>query len=157
MPADVLVSQLNTLFSRFDKLCDSLGVDKIKTIGDAYLAVGGLPGGREDHVAAVAELGLEMVRETSEMPPLEGREWGIRVGIHTGLVVAGVIGTHKFVYDVWGDTVNTASRMESHSLAGRIQISAATRAALGNRFELEPRGLVDIRGKGMMETYFLKP
>jgi class 3 adenylate cyclase len=96
-----------------------------------------------------------------EMVDVVAKETGLklqaRIGIHTGPIVAGVIGTHKFVYDVWGDTVNTASRMEAHSLAGRIQISAATRAALGNRFELEPRGLVDIRGKGMMETYFLKP
>ena len=78
-----------------------------------------------------------------------------RIGIHTGPIVAGVIGTHKFVYDVWGDTVNTASRMESHSLPGRIQISAAIRAALGDGFSLEPRGMMDIKGKGMMETYFL--
>jgi adenylate cyclase len=91
----------------------------------------------------------------SECPDTTGLELKARIGIHSGPITAGVIGTHKFVYDVWGDTVNTASRMESHSLPGRIQVSAVTRVLLGDRFKLEPRGLIDIKGKGMMETFFL--
>ena len=155
LAADVLVVQLNGLFSRFDALCDSLGVEKIKTIGDAYLAVGGLPGGRQDHVTAVAEAALGMLEATADLPPLDGRAWRIRIGVHTGPVVAGVIGTRKFVYDVWGDTVNTASRLESSSEPGRVHVSRAVADALDERFGLEPRGTVELKGEGAVETFYL--
>jgi adenylate cyclase len=150
-----LVRLLNGLFSEFDRLALKLGVEKIKTIGDAYMLVGGLPEPRADHADAVADMALAMIetveRMNCDLPiPLQ-----MRIGIHSGDVAAGVIGTHKFAYDIWGDAVNIASRMESHSLPNRIQISAATHGHLRERFRLEPHGSVDIKGKGPMETYFL--
>jgi class 3 adenylate cyclase len=149
------VKILNDVFSIFDDIADKHRVEKIKTIGDAYMAAGGIPDPQPDHAARVASLAprmLQAVRSISEATALPLRA---RIGIHSGAVVAGVLGTRKFVYDVWGDTVNTASRMESHSLPGRIQVSAATRAALGPGFTFEPRGALEIKGKGLMETWFL--
>ena len=155
LSADRIIEFLSRIFSAFDRLAVEHGVEKIKTIGDAYMVAAGIPEPQSDHVMRIVSLAPRMLKAVDAIGSETGLNLQARIGIHTGPIVAGVIGTHKFVYDVWGDTVNTASRMESHSLPGRIQISAATRAALGDGFSLEPRGMMDIKGKGMMETYFL--
>jgi adenylate cyclase len=150
-----LVRLLDDIFSAFDVMAEAQGLEKIKTIGDAYMVVGGLPTPRPDHAQAVAEVALNMVEYidrsfASFHPPLK-----IRVGINSGPVIAGIIGRHKFNYDLWGDTVNTASRMESHSLPGRIQVTAATYEALRKAYTFEPRGEIEVKGKGLMPTWFL--
>ena len=150
-----LVHLLNRLFSEFDRLALSLGIEKIKTIGDAYMLVGGLPEPRADHAHVVADMALAMIGVVEQMNLDLPTPMQMRIGIHSGDVVAGVIGTHKFAYDIWGDAVNIASRMESHSMPNRIQVSAATQQHLHKHFRLEPHGNVDIKGKGIMETYFL--
>ncbi|MCA1727663.1 MAG: hypothetical protein LC722_08465 [Actinobacteria bacterium] len=150
-----LVAELNRLFSEFDALCERHEVEKIKTIGDAYLAVGGLPGTRADHAAAVADLALGMLEAVFRVNASTGRDWRIRIGVHTGPAVAGVIGTRKFVYDVWGDTVNVASRLESTSEPGRVHVSDQVAGALGASFTVEPRGTVELKGKGETATFLL--
>jgi class 3 adenylate cyclase len=152
----LLVSELNKLFSEFDALCERTEVEKIKTIGDAYLAVGGLPGTRTDHATAVAELALGMVEAVERLNRSSDRNWRIRIGVHSGPAVAGVIGTRKFVYDVWGDTVNVASRLESSAEPNRIHVSEPVAEALRGSFDLEPRGTVDLKGKGKTESYLLR-
>lgn len=155
LTADRTIDFLSRIFSAFDRLAAELGVEKIKTIGDAYMVAAGIPEAQSDHAERIAALAPRMLDAVSAIAQSTALELQARIGIHTGPITAGVIGTHKFVYDVWGDTVNTASRMESQSLPGRIQISATTRAALGDRFRLERRGIIEVKGKGMMETYFL--
>ena len=151
----VLVNNLNGIFSAFDDLCRKLQIEKIKTIGDAYMAAAGLPVPRPDHAEVIADfalamlVALERVNATAEVP------FQMRIGIHTGPVVAGVIGSHRFLYDVWGDTVNLASRMESHGLPGRIHVSPQTSRILAGRYDLEPRGLISLRGIGKIKTSFL--
>ncbi len=157
IPVATVVSSLNEMFSAFDVACAAFGVEKIKTIGDAYMAAAGLPGsgsgaGSEaSHVHAAADLALAMLAVVDEAGP----PWRIRVGIHSGPVVAGVIGTSKFVYDLWGDAVNVASRLEATSAPGRIQVSQSIVAAAGDAFAFEPRGMVDLKGKGATSTCFL--
>jgi adenylate cyclase len=155
LPPDRTIDLLTRIFSAFDRLAAEHGVEKIKTIGDAYMAAAGVPERQADHAIRIAMLAPRMLAAVDDIAKATDLKLQARIGIHTGPIVAGVLGTHKFVYDVWGDTVNTASRMESHSLPGRIQVSAATRNALGDRFTFEPRGTMEIKGKGMMETYFL--
>ena len=152
----LLVSELNRLFSEFDAICARSGMEKIKTIGDAYLAVGGLPGTREDHVAAAGEMALSMMEALVRVNRAGTGGWRIRIGVHTGPAVAGVIGTWKFVYDVWGDTVNVASRLESTSLPDHIHVSATVARELGAAFETESRGVVHLKGTDDAETFFLR-
>jgi class 3 adenylate cyclase len=145
---------VNRLFSEFDALCSELGVEKIKTIGDAYLAVAGLTG-EGDHLAAVCELALGMLEAVERVATTAQATWRIRIGVHAGPAVAGVIGMRKFAYDVWGDTVNVASRLEASSEPGRIHVSARIADELGDRFVFESRGSIELKGKGETETCFL--
>jgi class 3 adenylate cyclase len=154
--ASDVVELLNAIFSAVDRLAIENGIEKIKTIGDAYMAVAGLPEPRDDHAQAVARLALAMREVVGEVSQHHGENLKIRIGIHTGNTVAGVIGMHKFAYDVWGDTVNTASAMESHGIPNEIQVSHTSFMRLCDRFVLEPRGSIEIKGKGHMETYFLR-
>jgi class 3 adenylate cyclase len=151
-----LVVRLNALFSAFDDAAVELGLEKIKTIGDAYMVVGGLPSPHQDHPGAIAEMALRMQAIVRQNAAEHGDDLDVRIGISTGPVVAGVIGKRKFVYDVWGDTVNTASRMESHSEPGRIQLTAMSHARLEQRFRMIPRGTIEVKGKGPMSTFFLE-
>ena len=153
-PQDV-VRALNEMFSTFDDLADSLGIEKIKTIGDAYMAVAGLRGDK-DHAHTIAEMALGMVRSVAKFNRFD-EPINVRIGIHTGPAVAGVIGKKKFIYDVWGDTVNIASRMESHGLPGEVHVTEATHALLESDYDFEARGEIEVKGKGMMRTWFLRP
>jgi class 3 adenylate cyclase len=165
-PTEV-VGLLNEVFSTCDRLADQFGLEKIKTVGDAYMVVGGLhpdpARGRADsagHRSAtnaedVADMGLAMLEELARIRGAAGVGLQVRVGMHVGPAVAGVIGRRKFIYDVWGDTVNMASRMESTGVAGRLQVARETYERLGGRFELERRGMVDVKGKGALETWFI--
>jgi class 3 adenylate cyclase len=156
LPPEGLVRLLNRVFSEFDRLADRHGLEKIKTIGDAYMVAGGIPRERPDHAEAVADMALDMLAVTRGLAEELGVPLRLRVGIHSGPVVAGVIGVRKFIYDLWGDTVNIASRMESHGVPGEIQVSAETARRLVGRFRLEPRGEIEVKGKGPMATCLLK-
>jgi class 3 adenylate cyclase len=150
-----LVYLLNKIFSKFDDLAEQHRLEKIKTIGDAYMVVSGLPLPREDHAEAIAAMALDMQSEILHLKQEIGQNISIRIGINSGPVVAGIIGTKKFIYDLWGDTVNTASRMESHGIPDRIHLTAATYEQLQDKFIFEQRGLMVVKGKGEMLTYLL--
>jgi guanylate cyclase len=145
---------LNQVFSYFDDLAEHYGVEKIRTIGDNYMVAAGVPEPRPDHAQALARLALDMMDYVGRYPGRD-RQLQFRIGINSGPAVAGVIGQRKFQYDLWGDTVNVASRMESQGQPGKIQISHNTHDLLGGEFACQPRGPVQIRGKGQMETWFL--
>jgi class 3 adenylate cyclase len=150
-----VVAVLDEVFSAFDDLAARFGLEKIKTIGDAYMAVAGVPAPRPDHVEAAADMAIAMQSTLRGVCSTLGLDMHLRIGLNTGPVVAGVIGRHRFIYDLWGDTVNLASRMESTSLPDRIQVTEAVFDRLRGMFEFEPRGEVDVKGKGRVRSYFL--
>ncbi|MGI9665899.1 MAG: adenylate/guanylate cyclase domain-containing protein, partial [Acidimicrobiia bacterium] len=156
LSATEMVEWLNEVYSVFDELVQSHGVEKIRTIGDGYMVAAGVPFPIDHHAVAICSLALDMKHHFASLPAVGGRRVNFRIGISSGPVVGGVIGTHKFQYDIWGDTVNTAARMESHGEPGRIQISAATRDLIADRFVCESRGLVEVKGKGEMQTWFVE-
>lgn len=154
MEPNQLVTLLNEIFSDFDTIVENRGLEKIKTIGDAYMVASGVPTPRVDHGHAICDLALDMQAHVAT-GLFGGRSLTLRIGINTGPVVAGIIGTKKFSYDLWGDSVNTASRMESSGTPGRIQITQATHDLVANDFVCEPAGVVEVKGKGPMEVWFL--
>ena len=153
--ATAVVEVLNDIFSAFDHLADRHGLEKIKTIGDAYMVVGGLPTPREDHAEAIANMAIDMLQEIRILSLEHSEPFSIRIGICSGPVVAGVIGLKKFIYDLWGDTVNIASRMESHGITGCIQVTTETYELLKDKYTFEKRGAIQVKGKGYMVTYLM--
>ena len=152
-----VVDVLDRIFSTFDALCDKHGVEKIKTIGDAYMAVGGIPVADGPTAPSVVRLGLDMLTAAEGIAFHKDKALQLRIGVHQGPAVAGVIGRRKFLYDLWGDTVNIAARVESHGMPGRVQITDAVARQLGDEFELEERGDIDMKGKGLTSVYFVCP
>jgi class 3 adenylate cyclase len=150
LPPERVVELLDGVFSSFDLLADERGLEKIKTIGDAYMVAGGIPVPREDHCEAVLDMAIAMLHVVRDRDGLE-----LRIGVDTGPVVAGVIGRRRFIYDLWGDTVNTASRMESHGVPGKIQITERVAGRVDGRYLTEPRGDIEIKGKGPMPVFLL--
>jgi class 3 adenylate cyclase len=156
LPAAEVVHHLNEIFSRFDDLAGRRGVEKVKTIGDAYMAVAGLPVPQADHALRAVDLALAMIDETTRYAERCGLPLRLRVGVHSGPVVAGVIGKRKLSYDLWGDTVNIASRMESHGVPGAVQVSGATWGMLGDTFTGRPRGAIELKGRGRMQVWVVE-
>lgn len=152
---ETLVILLNEIFSDFDNIADNRGLEKIKTIGDAYMAVAGIPVPAGDHAVRAAHMALDMMGALDAFNKRNGYTLQMRIGINSGAAVAGVIGKRKFIYDLWGDAVNIASRMESHSMVGRVHMADATRQRLGEQFLMEDRGVIDVKGIGEMHTWFL--
>jgi adenylate cyclase len=152
----VLVSLLNKFFSHFDDLADQLGLEKIKTIGDSYMVTSGLPVERSDHAEALMNMAIAMLDFVDKRETRQKEKIQMRIGIHSGPVVAGVIGKRKFTYDLWGDVVNIASRLESHGSPGRIHVSQETYNLIKDKFEFEPRGEIEVKGRGLLKTYFLE-
>ena len=155
MSPEALVRLLGRVFTEFDNLSDTLGLEKIKTIGDAYMVVAGVPTPRTDHREAMAEMALGILRAVERVNLVLGTHLAVRVGMFSGSVVAGIIGVRKFAYDLWGATVNVASRMESQGVRGKIHVHESTYLALRGRFRFERRGIIEVKGLGAMPTYFL--
>jgi adenylate cyclase len=154
-PQDI-VRILDEVFTELDRLSAHHGLEKIKTIGDAYMVAAGVPDGRTDHADAIVRMGLDMIEAVDAISVRIGVPIRIRVGVHSGPVVAGVIGTKKLVFDLWGDAVNTAARMESHGVAGEVHVSESTRSLLTTTFEIEARGQIEVKGKGAMTTFLVR-
>jgi class 3 adenylate cyclase len=154
-PAEV-VKMLNGIFSNFDVLVQKHKLEKIKTIGDAYMVAAGIPVYREDHAEALAAFALDVRNAFDEYTRANNIQLRLRIGINSGPVIAGVIGRLRFLYDLWGDAVNTASRMESHGIPGEIQVTENTYEILKNKFNLDERGIIEVKGKGKMRTYLLR-
>jgi adenylate cyclase len=152
-PAE-LVGMLNDVFTRFDEFVAELGLEKIKTVGDEYMVAAGVPRSRSDHAHAIAELALR-IQDHVATNQVNGHRLSLRIGINSGPVTAGIIGTHKFAYDLWGDTVNTASRMESEGVPGSIQVSPATYELIKDAYVCEARGPIAVKGKAEMMTYLI--
>jgi adenylate cyclase len=155
-PPEAVVGVLNRTFSVFDELTEKYRLEKIKTIGDAYMVASGLPEPRPDHLEALADMALEMCAAMRELRRKEAIDLRLRIGLNTGPVMAGIIGSKKFAYDLWGDTINVASRMQVTGVAGEIQVGERVYRALGDRYDFQERGPVEIRGKGPMPMYLLK-
>lgn len=155
MTASALVAVLGDLFSRFDLITEKHGLEKIKTIGDCYMLAGGVPEPSDDHAHAAVDAAVDMCKALEEMHEKTGGALRMRIGIHSGPIVAGVIGLRKFTYDLWGDTVNVASRMESTGAPGRIHVSAATADLIRQDFQLESRGFIEVKSLGQVETFFV--
>jgi class 3 adenylate cyclase/putative methionine-R-sulfoxide reductase with GAF domain len=156
LPPEHVVEVLGQVFTEFDALTERYGLEKIKTIGDSYMVVAGLPAPRADHREVMALMALAIVDAIRRLNRVLGTSLDVRIGMHSGPVVAGIIGTHKFAYDLWGDTVNMASRLESHGVAGRIHVCEATWLALRDRFTFEPRGEIEVKSIGRVKTWLLK-
>jgi class 3 adenylate cyclase len=155
LPPEEIVALLNRAFSTFDQLAEKYGLEKIKTIGDAYMVVSGVPVPRPDHAEALADMALEMQTVMAQLRRDSMDNIRLRIGLNSGPVVAGVIGLKKFIYDLWGDTVNIANRMESHGVADRVQCTEATYELLKDRYDFEDRGVISVKGKGEMQVYIL--
>ena len=149
-----LIELLNDVFASFDAFVEELGLEKIRTVGDEYMVAAGVPTARPDHAQAIAELALR-IRDHTAATQFDGHDITLRIGINSGPLVAGVVGTHKFSYDLWGDVVNVASRMESEGIPGSIQVTKATYELIRDQFVCEPRGVIAVKGKGDMNTYLL--
>ncbi len=155
MSPENLVAILNEIFTDFDSIADERGLEKIKTIGDAYMAAAGLPVPSADHAARAAHMALDMMDAVARFDARTGFKLQLRIGLNSGALVAGVIGKHRFIYDLWGDAVNIASRMESCGVAGRVQVTETTRRLLGTAFSFEERGTIPAKGTGTVHTWFL--
>ena len=156
LPPSEVVGILNRIFSAFDRLVEQFGAEKIKTIGDGYMVAVGLPEPCEDHCVIAARLAFAMLASLAQIRADIGAPIQLRIGLHTGPAVAGVIGERKFAYDIWGTTVNIASRMESHGLPNRVHVSKAVADRVKGLFKIIPRGTIEVKGAGLMETFFLE-